>query len=104
MAATLVKIPPLTEGAGVTLQLVPSKCSARVPPPLPPLVAMSPTAQISSLAMAAAAVRLEFLINGLGTTCRFCPSALSAAIVIAMRARNVDKVRARGVINLGRDS
>jgi hypothetical protein len=56
-------------GVGTTLQLIPSKCSARVcvaPPP----VAVSPTAPMSLPAIAAAALRIEPLIRGLGTTGR----------------------------------
>jgi hypothetical protein len=58
-AATLEKVPPLIEGVGTTLQLDPLKCSLSVP---------LPTAQISLSAIAAVAVRVELLINGLGTT------------------------------------
>src|SRR5215470_13159106 len=68
-------------GAGTTLQEVPLKCSASVwtgPPPPPTVwnglhpvpVPMSPTAHMSAEPITAAPDRHEFVITGLGTTCR----------------------------------
>jgi hypothetical protein len=54
-AAALPKLPPSTEGVGITLQLDPLKCSASDPELLP-------NAQISLSAMARVALRLALLI------------------------------------------